>query len=71
MGILNKLLGGRASPSVDDEARMGASDNDEYAAEDESLSVHDAADMWLSNGMDEDYTFGYDLKELRRAAGLD
>jgi hypothetical protein len=36
----------------------------------ESLSVYDAADIWLSNGMDEDYTFGYDERELRRAAGL-
>lgn len=36
----------------------------------ESLSVSDAADIWLSNGMDEDYTFGYDEDELRRAADL-
>lgn len=25
----------------------------------ESLSVYDAADIWLSNGKDEDYMFGY------------
>ena len=36
----------------------------------ESLSVYDAADIWLANGMDEDYTFGYDEDELRRAADL-
>ncbi len=42
--------------------------NDCYSSE--SLSVYDAADIWLSNGMDEDYTFGYDEDELRRAAGL-
>lgn len=36
----------------------------------ESLSVNDAADIWLSNGMDEDYMFGYSDSELRRAAGL-
>lgn len=36
----------------------------------ESLSVWDAADIWLSHGMDEDYTFGCDEDELRRAAGL-
>jgi hypothetical protein len=36
----------------------------------ESLSVYDAADTWLSNGMDEDYTFGYGEDELRNAAGL-
>ena len=34
----------------------------------ESLSVEDAADIWLSNGQDEDYTFGYSEDELRRAA---
>jgi hypothetical protein len=31
--------------------------------------VHDAADIWLSNGMDEDYMFGYSESDLRRAAG--
>lgn len=34
------------------------------------LDVHDAADIWLSKGMDEDYTFGYSEDELRRAADL-
>ena len=38
---------------------------------DESLSVWDAADIWLSKGMDEDYTFGYSEDELRRAADMD
>ncbi len=37
----------------------------------ESLDVDDAADIWLSHGQDEDYTFGYSEDELRRAAGLD
>lgn len=37
---------------------------------DDSLSVYDAADIWLSNGQDEDYTFGYTEDELRRAAGM-
>lgn len=36
----------------------------------ESLSVYDAADIWLSNGQDEDYMFGYTEDELRSAAGL-
>ena len=31
----------------------------------EALSVWDAADIWLSNGMDEDYMFGYTEEELR------
>ena len=33
----------------------------------ESLSVYDAALIWMSNGMDEDYTFGYSEDELRDA----
>jgi hypothetical protein len=33
----------------------------------ESLSVWDAADIWMSNGQDEDYMFGYSESELRRA----
>jgi hypothetical protein len=32
------------------------------------LSVWDAADIWLSNGGDEDYMFGYSEDELRHAA---
>jgi hypothetical protein len=32
------------------------------------LSVWDATDIWLSNGMDEDYRFGYHEDELRRGA---
>jgi len=39
-------------------------------AEDQSLSVYDAADIWLSRGQDEDYMFGYSEDELRRAAAL-
>ncbi len=37
---------------------------------DETVSVYDAADIWLSHGMDDDYTLGYSEDELRRAAGL-
>lgn len=33
----------------------------------ESLSVYEAAEIWRSNGMDEDYTFGYSEDELRDA----
>ena len=32
--------------------------------EDDSLSADDAALIWFSNGMDEDYTFGYSEEEL-------
>jgi hypothetical protein len=35
----------------------------------ESLSVSDAADIWMSSGQDEDYTFGYSEDELGNAAG--
>lgn len=51
----------------DGDAYYAMPDDDD---DDESLSVWDAADIWLSHGMDEDYTFGYDEDELRRAAGL-
>lgn len=33
----------------------------------ENLSVGDAALIWLSNGKDEDYMFGYSEEELRDA----
>lgn len=58
--------------SVHEELGCEWGDEDDSTEEDgESLSVGDAADIWLSHGMDEDYTFGYDQSELRRAAGLD
>jgi hypothetical protein len=50
---------------------ISRSDEEDDAGEEteETLSVWDAADIWLSSGMDEDYTFGYTEDELRRAAG--
>lgn len=36
---------------------------------DEALSVWDAADIYLSNGCDEDYSFGYSHEELMKASG--
>lgn len=33
----------------------------------ENISVYDAADIWASNGKDEDYTFGYSEDELNDA----
>lgn len=33
----------------------------------ESLSVYEAAEIWTSNGKDEDYMFGYTEKELEDA----
>ena len=42
-------------------------DYDDFDEDDDSeaLSVDDAADIWRSHGMDEDYTFGYSEDELR------
>ena len=60
---------------AEDDFRRAQADFDDYAsgADDdgnsgETLSVSDAADIWLSKGRDEDYMFGYTEDELRRAA---
>lgn len=57
----------RGSDHDDDEVALS-----EYQGDDEDvdgLDVHDASDIWLSSGMDEDYAFGYSDDELRRAGG--
>ena len=41
--------------------------DDDYDEDGESLSVYEAAEIWRSNCMDEDYTFGYSEDELRDA----
>lgn len=46
-------------------------DEDDEGRDDEALSVYDAADIWLSNGMDEDYMFDYSAEELKSAADMD
>lgn len=33
----------------------------------ERISVYDAAEIWMSNGKDEDYMFGYSEDELENA----
>ena len=55
------------------DADAGDSFDDDEDDEDhaEALSAWDAADIWLSRGMDEDYMFGYSEEELRKAAGFD
>lgn len=45
----------------------GDYDEDDDDDDDENLSVYDAALIWMSNGKDEDYTFGYSEEELERA----
>lgn len=43
--------------------------DDDYEEEDDSerLSIWDAADIWASNGKDEDYMFGCTEEELENA----
>lgn len=56
----------------------GHDDNSDHTADDisyndleddcdECLDVYNAALIWLSNGKDEDYTFGYSEEELEDA----
>lgn len=49
--------------------KKDADDNYDYLDDDygEMISVYDAADIWASNGKDEDYTFGYSEEELEDA----
>lgn len=42
-------------------------DNYENTDADEYISVWDAAEIWLSNGKDEDYMFDYTVEELENA----
>ncbi len=58
--------GGSTGYCEDCRCMIGEDHDDDGSAG--SLSVYDAADMWLSSGMDEDYTFGFSESELRRAA---
>jgi len=49
---------------------MNNEDYEEYWDEDddeETLNVYDAADIYFSKGMDEDYRFGYSHQELVEA----
>lgn len=50
-----------------DNSSVGFYDEDDEEDDDEELSVLDAAYIWLSNGKDEDYTFGYTEEELEEA----
>lgn len=54
------LLQVRQTEYIDDDE-----DDDEHDSE--TLDVYDAALIWQSNGMDEDYMFGYTEEELRNA----
>lgn len=52
----------------DDFDRFAYGEDEDSEDTSEGLSVEDAADIWMSNGMDEDYRFGYSEEGLRRAA---
>ena len=54
------LLQVRQTEYIDDDE-----DDDEHDSE--TLDVYDAALIWQSNRMDEDYMFGYTEEELRNA----
>ena len=45
----------------------GLDDDDDEDDDSEALSVYEAADIWMSNGKDEDYMFGYTEEELEDA----
>ncbi|MBS6590115.1 MAG: hypothetical protein KH324_01280 [Ruminococcus sp.] len=58
------------SKKNDDEAieeAYNCTDDEDDDDDDESLDVYDAALIWMSNGKDEDYTFGYTEEELEDA----
>lgn len=59
----------RAADTWESYSRGGEDDDDDDSGE--SLSIEDAADIWMSNGMDSDYSSGFAEDELRRASGMD
>lgn len=63
------LFGNLFKKSHDDEkADYGDIPNYEDDEEfEDGLSVYDAAEIWASNGKDEDFTFGYSEEELESA----
>ena len=54
-----------AIDGMEDEFMSEFDDDDDEDGE--SLSAYEAVDIWLSSGMDEDYTSGYSEEELRDA----
>lgn len=64
MGLFDFLKNNNDSNDYVDFDEQVENFEDDY---DESLDDYDAAEIWLSNGMDEDYAFGYSEEDLRRA----
>ena len=52
---------------IEDDSSCDDDWDDEDDSDDEPLSVYDAALIWMSNGKDEDYMFGYTEEELEAA----
>ena len=52
---------------IDENNVVGEDDEEDFGGGSERLSVWDAADIWASNGKDEDYMFGYSEDELEDA----
>ena len=48
---------------------IASRESDEDDNDGEALSIWDAADIYLSHGCDEDYSFGYTHEELMKASG--
>lgn len=46
-------------------------ETNEEVCESENISINDARDIWLSNGKDDDYSFGYSEYELENGVSLD
>ncbi len=62
-GHKNSISSDSIYESEDDFRKYDEPDDED----DESLSVYEAAEIWASNGKDEDYMFGYTEEELEDA----
>jgi hypothetical protein len=69
MGLFGNLFG-KGSKKADgnmEESNLSYDYEEDEDGEEEAISEWDAADIWLSNGMDEDYTLDYDVNDLLNA----
>ena len=62
---MKKIDGEYVCPYCQNDDDLDEEDEDEDIGD--NLSVYDAALIWLSNGYDEDYMFGYTEEELEEA----
>lgn len=66
--VIEDYSNGAPSGYLEDCRCMIGEDHDSDGVADSALDVDDAADIWMSSGMDEDYTVGYSESDLKRAA---